>query len=177
MPRLFACFGYFVAADFHFCRYEFWNIERIHERVVEFRRFLRQDKRLRCVAFGIDMNHERTGVESVDAARAEHQPSAVGAPRMVALNVVAVCRNEWLRLSGVEVQYVQVGIAMPYTEIAVRSECVDQEMPVGRHSRERNAQVLPVAVHQCVDLVPERAARGIERQRAQAVVGIAEAVG
>ena len=96
---------------------------------------------------------------------------------MVALNVVAVCRNEWLRLSGVEVQYVQVGIAMPDTEIAVRSECVDQEMPVGRHSRERNAQVLPVAVHQCVDLVPERAARGIERQRAQAVVGIAEAVG
>ena len=85
----FLCDG--MPVDLHFVRDKFRDVVGEQEVVVIFLRvLLRQHERFVRLAVRIDIREEKTGVKSVYPTAVENQPTAVTAPRMIAVHILAV---------------------------------------------------------------------------------------
>ena len=126
-------------ADAHGADHELRDVERLEERPVALRVFLRQDERLAFFPV-FEIAEVGAGIGAVVAARAEDDPRAVRGPAVVAVRRARlVGRGEGAGLAGREVHQVEVGALMPNVKRPVVAEGEQQVFAIGRDAGEGRA--------------------------------------
>lgn len=115
------------------------------------------------------MAEERAGVKAVHSTAAEHEPAAVPAPGMVAVNVLRVRGFKGEALSGGKIRGPQVCVLVPDGEVAIFLKSEDKEPAVGGYSWEGDAFPVLEAVVEGVHLLAERSVLGVEVNAEEAV--------
>ena len=118
---------------------------------------LRQHKGLGYPALGIDMAEIRPCEEAVVATRTKHHPARVGTPIVERLCIFRVCTCHGPALSCREVEQIEVGLMMPYTELSVVGERIAKEAPVVGRTREGYRFVLRLGIDDDIYLAAEAA--------------------
>ena len=119
-------------AILHLARDELRDVIGLHETQVIVGIGLGQQEGLRHLSLRIDIGKEGAGVESIQAATAEHDPTTVAAPRVVALHVIAVDRSQGNRYFRSQVSQIEVGILVPDGEVAIARERIKQPTAIRR---------------------------------------------
>lgn len=114
---------------------EIRDIERFQIVIVERRRFLREEERLRNRAIGIYMHEIRFPIESVVPFACEYEPSARRRPTVISVAHRTVHHTQAVCLSPIKIEHPEIRLPMPYWECSVRGHGVKQTFPVRRHSR------------------------------------------
>ena len=101
----------------------------------------RQFERFAATSFAIDVGYERTCVVAIITTTAEHHPSSIARPRVVALGIGGVDFFHVAHLARLEVQHPKVGIVMPDVEDARLGKGEHQEAAIRRYARQSGAFV------------------------------------
>ena len=116
---------------------EFRDVIGFHEAKIVVGIGLGQEERFGHLALRIHIGKEGTGVKSIQPTAAEHDPTAVAAPRVIALHIIAIDCDERNRCFRLQIRQIEIGVLVPNGEIAIPGERIEQPAPIGRNPRER----------------------------------------
>ena len=94
--------------------HQFGKVVGIHLGLVVLQRVsLREKERFGSLAVTVDVADERPCVKAVQTTAAEDQPTAVAAPRMVAVHIVGIGCVKREYLTGRKIRGPEVGVLVP----------------------------------------------------------------
>ena len=163
------------AAFVGICRYwsgsEIRRIEGVQRTaVITPRILLRQQEGLGGLPVISDRREIDSGIETVTPAAGKKEPAAIATPVVQSLCLSAVHLIHAARFSRLQVQQPQVGLRMPYGEIAVIRLGVHQVAPVVGRPRPRHALICRSGIDQCIYLCSKSARRSIKTHTSKTVL-------
>ena len=138
------------------------NVERAERQVVVVGRGLGKQEGFARLPIGREIGDIGSGIKSVFPTAAEDEPTAVAAPRVVALHVRTIHGLHRLVMARAQIQQIEIGIPVPDGEVAIGRRSEHQLFAIGRDAGETGTQSLLLRMEKRIDLRAKGALLRIE---------------
>ena len=119
--------------------------------------------------FRINIANKKTCIKSINPPAAEHHPTTITAPRMIALRLFRIENIQRIFSGSKQIKHIQVSFLMPNRKITKIMKCKSQETSVRRQTRKRNTLSFHTRVVKRVDNFSQTFVLEIERYPAKTV--------